>query len=240
MHAAAQILVIETSTAQASTGILTREGSWHGMDWEGGRDHHRLLFGKLRDLFETSGIAAGEFDTVLVGSGPGSYSGTRVGIAAGLGLAAACRCPVVAVPSTSAVPTSSEVEDVLVIGDARRGHYWWARISSGVSVGNPSLGLAEEFQAVVEAACKRGTAIVSWENPDRFPLNPMLMSCMRREHPTASGILRTWQQVSAEQRHQWESRPPEPIYLMPPLITPSRKHWNIDHLKGDVASPHGA
>ena len=49
------------------------------------RNHNAMLFEPLSDLLANGG--ANEVGLVLVGSGPGSYSGTRVGIAAAQGVA---------------------------------------------------------------------------------------------------------------------------------------------------------
>ncbi|MGC4013199.1 MAG: hypothetical protein QM755_01595 [Luteolibacter sp.] len=60
------------------------------------RSHNAVLLGPLGELM--AGLSPEDIGLVLVGSGPGSYSGTRVGIAAAQGVALAAGCPVVAVP----------------------------------------------------------------------------------------------------------------------------------------------
>ena len=71
-------LIIETSTPQASLCIVRADGAIESRSFQSDRSHNSALFEPLRELL--AGVP--HLDLVLVGSGPGSYSGTRVGIAA--------------------------------------------------------------------------------------------------------------------------------------------------------------
>jgi tRNA threonylcarbamoyl adenosine modification protein YeaZ len=116
---AACSLVIETSTPHASISLVDAEGHVETRSFCSDRNHNAMLFEPLRELLD--GSPRPETALVLVGSGPGSYSGTRVGIAAAQGVAIATGCPAVAVPSILAVPSVANGARCLAIGDARRG-----------------------------------------------------------------------------------------------------------------------
>ena len=99
-------LVLETSTPHASLGLADGAGGFSETGFQSDRNHNALLFGPLAELLAEKDPA--EIGLVLVGSGPGSYSGTRVGIAAAQGVAMVSGCRTVAVPSILAVPSVEE------------------------------------------------------------------------------------------------------------------------------------
>ena len=77
------ILAIDTSTAACTAALFDRDGGCIGRrDEIIGRGHAERLAPMLDELLD--GRAA---DTILVGVGPGSFTGLRVGIAAAHGLA---------------------------------------------------------------------------------------------------------------------------------------------------------
>ncbi len=64
-------------------------------------------------------------DQILVGVGPGSFSGIRSAIASAEGMAAAWRCPVLPVRSTGSIAWQhSDVAMLGVFSDARRGDFF--------------------------------------------------------------------------------------------------------------------
>jgi tRNA A37 threonylcarbamoyladenosine modification protein TsaB len=160
---------------------------------------------------------------VLVGSGPGSYSGTRVGIAAAQGVAIAMGCPAVAVPSVLAVPSVAEGVRCLAIGDARRGSFWHASINGFDLPEPPTLSDAAELMSVVAEAVADGCAVFSFEEPSRFPLGSELVNQIQQEFPDASRLWQAWLASSEETRRVWTATIPQPLYLKPPHITPSKR-----------------
>lgn len=182
------------------------------------RSHNAALFGPLAEMLE--GISPQEIGLILVGSGPGSYSGTRVGLAAAQGVALAAGCPVVAVPSVIAAP-SVLGGPCRVIGDARRGSYWTAKVEDGRLVKEPALCDAAGFQAALEPL----ETLVSFENPQRtvFPTQRLISF----EIPTAGLLLGAWQVAGEADRQRWAAESPQPCYLRPPHITESKRAWPV-------------
>lgn len=90
-------LILETSTPHASVALVSPDGQVEQRAFTGDRSHNAGIFQPLQELIGS--LEPGSIGLVLVGSGPGSYSGTRVGIAAAQGVAIASGCPAVAVPS---------------------------------------------------------------------------------------------------------------------------------------------
>jgi tRNA threonylcarbamoyl adenosine modification protein YeaZ len=185
------------------------------------RNHNAMLFEPLRELLD--GSPRPETALVLVGSGPGSYSGTRVGIAAAQGVAIATGCPAVAVPSILAVPSVANGARCLAIGDARRGTYWHATITGFELPEPPVLCDAAELQSIVRESIEDGCTVFSFEEPSRFPLSPDLSHQIKQEFPDAPQLWHAWLASSDETRGVWSAAIPQPLYLKPPHITPSRR-----------------
>ena len=110
------------------------------------REHASDLVPELAALLATLGARAADVELVVVGLGPGSYTGLRVAAATALGLALGARgAALVGVPSfealaLGAIPLGAEA-DVLV--DARGGHLYHAAYRRHAS----DLGSVEALSA---------------------------------------------------------------------------------------------
>jgi tRNA threonylcarbamoyl adenosine modification protein YeaZ len=183
------------------------------------RSHNAALFGPLGEVLR--GIVPGQIGRVLVGGGPGSYSGTRVGIAAAQGVALAAGCPVVAVPSILAAPSAAGGAACRVVGDARRGSFWISRVeNAGVTLEPELTDEAGLRQFMAEAA---GEPVVTFEAGTRhgFPAD----LAIAREAPTARLLWDAWQAAGEGERTRWAAEAPQPIYLRPPHITEAKKKF---------------
>ncbi|MFZ9936104.1 MAG: tRNA (adenosine(37)-N6)-threonylcarbamoyltransferase complex dimerization subunit type 1 TsaB [Luteolibacter sp.] len=209
-------LVIETSTPYASIALVDGDDISQRV-FQSDRSHNAMLFGPLEELLSM----VNALDLVLVGSGPGSYSGTRVGIAAAQGVAIAMGCPAVAVPSILAVPAAENGAQCLAIGDARRGSFWTAAIDGLAVTQEPALcdaaGLLQRLSASAE-----DTGVFSFEDPARFPLPPEIKARVSVQFPDATRLWRAWLAADQATRHAWSAEIPQPLYLKPPHITQAK------------------
>ena len=230
---AASILVIETSTPHASIALVETDGRIEQRTFCSDRNHNAQLFEPLQEL-----LAEGAKPSlVLVGSGPGSYSGTRVGIAAAQGVAIAMGCPAVAVPSLFAVPAVENGAGCLAIGDARRGSFWTVRIGNFRFIEEPSLCDAAQLKAKIAQATADGVAVFSFEDPSRFPLTENLSALVKIEIPDATRLWQAWLNVDEKTRRQWSTEIPQPLYLKPPHITPAKRPWLVQGA-AESSPPH--
>lgn len=203
------ILILETSTDTASLALAVDGQIVIEKSFTSDRRHNAMLFGPLAEIVEEYGSR--HFDAVLVGSGPGSYSGTRVGIAAAQGAALISDSRAIAIPSILATPSALSGKPCIAVGDARRGSYWIAKIKDGDLIEGPKLVDEIAFQVALDM------------NPNRFSMEYIRSFPVPIERPSASGIWQVWQNASPQTRAIWTAEPPQPIYLAPPHITPSNK-----------------
>lgn len=82
------MLALESSGVQASVAVMRADGSVISLTAESGQSHSSRLLPMAQQLLEQSGLKWPQLDAIVVGVGPGSFTGIRiaVGIAQGLGL----------------------------------------------------------------------------------------------------------------------------------------------------------
>jgi tRNA threonylcarbamoyladenosine biosynthesis protein TsaB len=207
------VLIIETSTEAASIAVVIDQEIAGEKSFVSDRRHNALLFEPLSELLAEHG--SNGFEAVLVGGGPGSYSGTRVGIATAQGAALVAGCKAVAIPSILATKEAVSGEPCLAVGDARRGSYWHCRISEGKLLEEPQLTDAIGFDATIAAAESAGSKV--------FCMEPVKGKSLALSRPTAAGLWQAWQTADAKTRSHWAGKVPQPIYLSAPHVTPSKK-----------------
>ena len=90
-------------------------------------EHASTLLPTIADVLEEAGVDRGELRGVVVGEGPGSFTGVRVAAATAKGLAHALGCPIWAISSLAAVALSVEGSGVrYVLFDARSNRVYGA------------------------------------------------------------------------------------------------------------------
>lgn len=140
------LLAIDTALDACAAGILDT-GTGHLVAHETlpmKRGHAEALMPLLARVMTQSGIAFAELDRIAVTTGPGSFTGLRVGLSAGRGIGLAAGKPVVGVTTLAAyaAPVVSRNGDVPVIAsiDARHDHVYFQAVSgNGTSLQRPCV-----------------------------------------------------------------------------------------------------
>jgi tRNA threonylcarbamoyladenosine biosynthesis protein TsaB len=96
------ILALDTSTAACSAALFDDGRCVDRRDELIGRGHAERLVPMLAEM-----LAGRSAEQVLVGAGPGSFTGIRVGIAAAQGLAIGWNCPVVGLSSLALIAAAA-------------------------------------------------------------------------------------------------------------------------------------
>lgn len=125
------VLAVETTSEFGSIALaqgdqITGEILLHSTD---GFAH--ILFEHLQRLLERHNLKLDEIDCFAAASGPGSFTGVRVGLSAVKGLAEACGKPVVAVSNLQAIAFCGTNPIRAAVLDARRGEVYAALFDSG-------------------------------------------------------------------------------------------------------------
>ncbi|AEB11805.1 tRNA (adenosine(37)-N6)-threonylcarbamoyltransferase complex dimerization subunit type 1 TsaB [Marinithermus hydrothermalis] len=92
------VLAIDTATPYLVLGLPHAEGAWR-LD----RRHAEALFTHLEAFLQTHRVSLKAIRGIVVGQGPGSYTGVRIGVSAALGLGRALGVPVVGVDTLAGI-----------------------------------------------------------------------------------------------------------------------------------------
>jgi tRNA threonylcarbamoyladenosine biosynthesis protein TsaB len=137
-------LALDTSTPTGSVAVLAFGELAYDETFTADRSHSSSLFSAL----ERARACFSRLDQIVVGLGPGSYAGIRIGIAAGLGLSLGLGARLVGIPSVAAL--EAQHTGYLVVGDARRETFYLTHVDHGVCQEGPTLtteaGVRTEIQ----------------------------------------------------------------------------------------------
>ena len=131
-------LAIDTSTSRTIVGLLDDSQVLFESFSEGATDHGRAV----SDLVAHALANHPAPDQVVVGMGPGPFTGLRVGIAFARTFALSRGIPVIGVCSLDAIVIDKDEYTVAI--DARRKEIYWARYSGGLRVEGPSVNKPDE------------------------------------------------------------------------------------------------
>ena len=129
-----KILAIDTSTSRTSVAIIDGDT----LVFSGHRDGATAHGPSLPALIQEA-LAVSDVEEVVVGMGPGPFTGLRVGIAFAQSFALARDIPVRGVCSLDAIAAQVDEKDFIITVDARRKEVYWARYTDGVRVGEPAV-----------------------------------------------------------------------------------------------------
>ncbi|MEX0913393.1 MAG: tRNA (adenosine(37)-N6)-threonylcarbamoyltransferase complex dimerization subunit type 1 TsaB, partial [Demequina sp.] len=107
------------------------------------RGHAELLSPMVQECLATAGVTRADVTAVVVGTGPGPYTGLRVGLMTARMLAHAWQVPVRGVSSLDAMG-AEHGGDVTVVTDARRKEVYWASYAHGQPLTAPQVTAPED------------------------------------------------------------------------------------------------
>jgi tRNA threonylcarbamoyl adenosine modification protein YeaZ len=132
-------LTIDTSTSRTCVGVIEAgQLLWSGFK-DGATAHGPALPALVQEA-----IAGRTINEVVVGMGPGPFTGLRIGIAFSQSLALARGIPVRGVCSLDAIAAQVNEKDFIITVDARRKEVYWARYINGVRIGDPAVNFPKD------------------------------------------------------------------------------------------------
>jgi len=145
------ILAIDTVLDACAAGVLdTSAGKLIAQESQAmKRGHAEALMPLIARVIKQSGIAFAGLDRIAVTTGPGSFTGLRVGLSAARGIALAANKPVVGLTTLTAyaapVVSQSGEQPVISAIDARHDHVYYQVVSgNGSSLIRPRVAPIEE------------------------------------------------------------------------------------------------
>jgi tRNA threonylcarbamoyl adenosine modification protein YeaZ len=106
------ILAIDTATTQVVVGLASPGGEPIAIStWEARHRHGETLLPSLGRLLGEANVRRSRLDGIVVGTGPGAFTGLRVGLATAKGLAHGLGRPLAGVPTAAALISAAAAMD---------------------------------------------------------------------------------------------------------------------------------
>ncbi len=210
------VLALDTATPAVTAGIVLRSNDLRVLAERvtvDSRAHAERLTPNVVTALADAGLKMADLGAVVVGCGPGPFTGLRVGMATAAAYGHALDLPVHGVCSLDAIGVLTR-GDTLVVTDARRREVYWARYRDGMRIDGPAVSApaAVDFGAAETVAGSAGHAAL-------FDLPRVGPEC-----PTAEGLVRAVADWSMT------PKPLLPLYLRRPDAKPARDDVVVDAL----------
>jgi tRNA threonylcarbamoyladenosine biosynthesis protein TsaB len=109
------ILALDTSSPVAAYAIARGGQALASINFNTGRPHSQTFFSTLAALCDLAGMTIGDMDLLAAVTGPGSFTGLRVGLAAAQGLADSLGIPCLGVNALDALALQANCGDLSLI-----------------------------------------------------------------------------------------------------------------------------
>ena len=152
------ILAIDTAAPRLQLALLLPDGLVDVSVDEIATGHAELIFTRIGELLERNGVGYPDLTRVVTTTGPGSFTGLRIGLSAARGLALARSIPVIGVPSLLALSLTVPGPSTVLL-DARRGEAYFQSFAGAAEPTSAPMLLAME--AAQEAIVPGSTLIQS-------------------------------------------------------------------------------
>lgn len=156
------VLGIDTATPWGTVALYEEQPNGNGevifeISLKSGRGGGEFLLSTLNKFFQKAGRGLADVDIIAVGTGPGSYTGIRVGLAGVKGLAEGLQKPVWGINTLRIIAENARYSGAGFIGtaiDARREHVYSAlfrNTENGLEqIREPRIASVKEFATELE------------------------------------------------------------------------------------------
>ncbi|NLE79290.1 MAG: tRNA (adenosine(37)-N6)-threonylcarbamoyltransferase complex dimerization subunit type 1 TsaB [Rhodococcus sp.] len=202
------VLAIDTSTPTVTAGVVDVSpdsvqvvATRITVD---ARAHAEVLTPRIMECLAEASATPADLGAVVVGVGPGPFTGLRVGMATAAAFADALGIPVHGVCSLDAIAVQvGSDRDLLVVTDARRREVYWARYSGGVRIEGPGVVKPAELESAPSEVIAGSPSHVDFFD---LPVEPV-------ETPSPAGLVEV---ARAALFSTAEPEPLVPLYLRRP------------------------
>lgn len=214
------VLALDTATPLVVVGVVEADDMSVPAEESApsGNRHAETLGTLIPQVLRTAGVSAADLEAVVVGLGPGPFTGLRVGIVTAAALGDALGIPVYGVCSHDAIAAAYlargagdlDPKGLLVVTDARRRECYWAEYDgSGKRVAGPGVQRPADL---VSGELRRCDELVLGDPAFAEALGAEIQPAQ----PDAVGLVRAAEGLSTRAA----PGPLEPMYLRRPDATP--------------------
>ncbi|MEL6673388.1 MAG: tRNA (adenosine(37)-N6)-threonylcarbamoyltransferase complex dimerization subunit type 1 TsaB [Bacteroidota bacterium] len=227
-----RILALESSTEIGSVALFEGELLLGHIEIRKAKSHARLMSPMIQQLLENLEVSAASLDAIGVSSGPGSYTGLRVGVSTAKGLCMALDKPLLSLGSLEALAwqareTAQQLQALICpMIDARRMEVYCALYDADLKEVSPVQAHIMEADSFAKLLAERkiiflGDGVKKCQNILQAHPNALLWSDRLATAKTmGAALLQKYQAGQMEDLVQFE-----PFYLKSFVATKSKKKY---------------
>ena len=228
------ILALDTTTRAGSAAVMRDDEVLAVVQGDASRTHGERLPGELDRALSEVGIARRELNLLVVASGPGAFTGLRIGLAAMQGLAMVLEVPVIGVSALDAVAETLwpslaaewHASRVVVWMDAQRGEVFDGRFVPGpaaadlawIGDGHPNVGPPAAALGLLPETWRHGT-LFAGDGAERYRHNIAAWSAAAPIAPHPAALTPALARIGRRRAQRGEAGPPhalQPLYVRRP------------------------
>ena len=145
------LLAVDTALGACSAAVLNDQSILAHRFEEMTRGHAEALAPMVEDAMRQAGVAFASLDRLAVTTGPGTFTGQRVGLAFMRGMRVALKKPLIGVTTLEAMAASTKSARAAVIHDAKRGEAYLLLWENGATILAPTVLAFEDAVARIGA-----------------------------------------------------------------------------------------
>ena len=192
-------LVIDSATKYLYIGLFNHEELLGKFYEAGHNDHSVKLMSETEKLFIHNGLAISDIDEIIIGIGPGSYTGLRIGVVVAKMFGWNNDIPVKTVSSLALIASSYDGPEIIISEiDARRGNSFLGlyknKDNSLTLIAKEQLTNLEEYKNSLEETYK----VVSFGEPN---IGKLLRSDLLEEVADIHGLNPNYLRITEAERN---------------------------------------
>ena len=191
-------LAIDTARERLQLALILNDGAVDSEIRDIAKGHAEIIFSAIDALMARHGLAYGDIERIGVSTGPGSFTGLRIGLSAARGLGVALDIPVLGIPSLLALSLSRPGPSELIV-DARRDEAYRQTFSApGHPEGAPELvDLTQSLQVAARTNADDPmidivlmARFAAMADPQKFPPDPTYIRAADAKPQTKAQVAR--------------------------------------------------
>jgi tRNA threonylcarbamoyladenosine biosynthesis protein TsaB len=115
------LLAVDTSTRRIGLALYEEDGVLHEAVWSSPNYHTMQLAPAVEEALVKAGFAITDLEAIAIATGPGSFTGLRIGMAFAKGLALARRIALVGIPSLDVLAAGQPLKQLPMAAVLRAG-----------------------------------------------------------------------------------------------------------------------
>jgi tRNA threonylcarbamoyl adenosine modification protein YeaZ len=208
------VLAIDTSSAAVTAAVVDVSSDEAVVRAErvtlNSRGHGEHLAPAIAECLGQAGAAPGDLAAIVAGTGPGPFTGLRVGLVTAAVMADVLGIPAYGVCSLDAI-AGTRAGSLLVATDARRKEIYWARYLDGARIEGPAVSRPEDVAA--------GSGVMAGAGA-RLYADVLGLVRIDQDFPSAAALV---QRAADRIRTGAPTEPLTPLYLRrPDAVEPGR------------------